>query len=389
MRFRLVYRRAITALFLLTLIAPVRTAFAQGNSVKAAAATLPLLPVDFAGWSLSAPLKHSTAAAAADSASANVLSEDGFTQFAGGDYTRGDDKLNLRALRFQDASGAYAAYTFYRRSGTRQEDIGNGAANDGTHILFWQGVTVVDATFDHLSAMSAAELRELATMLPPPAGSAGIAPTLPRYPPTDHIAPITLEPLSTHYSLGPAGYARSGGVLPPALVGFERGAETLSAAYSSHNGDGTLTLINYPTPQLAAERQRAIDAFLKAGNSTQAAWPQALADSAAQSLLCRRSGPIVAVTSGSLPEPEARKLITQVNYLAEVTWNDPKGYTSEVTRTARLLLNIAVLSAILCGAALVLGVFFGGGRALYRRIMGKPVSTLHETEFISLRLDKD
>ncbi|HEY0796889.1 MAG TPA: DUF6599 family protein [Acidisarcina sp.] len=379
----------VLAVFTLPLLIPAR-APAQANSGGAVHSKAPaLLPAGFAGWNLAGPMQQSTSAAAADSGNADVLGEDGFVEFAAGDYSREDGKLNVRAIRFADASGAYAAYTFYRRPGMRQEDIGQGAANDGTHILFWHGTTVVDATFDHLSAMSAAELRELAQMLPEANGSAGVLPTLPRYLPEKGIAPTRLEALSTRYALGPAGYVHSGGVLPPGLVGFDRGAETLSAAYTSTGRDGVLTLINYPTPQLAIERQQAILAFFKAGNSQQAAWPQALAESSPESLLCRRSGPLLAVTTGSLPGVEAQKLENQVNYLAEVTWNNPAGYTSEVSKTGRLLLSIAALSGILCGAALVIGVFLGGGRALYRTLRGKPISTLQDAEFISLRLDRD
>jgi len=215
-----------------------------------------------------------------------------------------------------------------------------------------------------------------------------VLPTLQRYLPTDGIGPVQFLPLTTRYSLGPAAYVRSGGALPAPLVGFDRGAETLSAAYTSPSGDGMLTLINFPTPQLAAERQRAIEAFLKAGNSPQAAWPQPLADSSAQSLLCRRSGPIVAIASGSLSEAEAHKLIGQVNYLADITWNNPAGYNSEVSKTAHVLLSIVALAAILCVAALIVGVFLGGGRALYRRMRGKPISSLNDAEFISLKLDE-
>lgn len=364
------------------------SAASQPLPATASKATTPI-PTDFAGWTLAAPLRLSTSATVADSTNADVLTEDGFSQFASGSYTRGAGRLDLRAIRFGDASGAYAAYTFYRRAGMRQEDIGLGAATDGTHILFWQDVTVVDATFDHQSAMSAAELRELARMLPPTSGSAGIAPPLPGYLPGSNVAPIAIEPLTTHYSLGPLGYVRSGGVLPATLVGFDKGAEVLSSAYTGSAGEGMLTLINYPTPQLAAERDRAIEAFLKGGNSPQAAWPQPLAESYKGSLLARRSGPLVAVTSGDLTEAEAGKLIGQVNYLADVTWNNPTGYTSEVSKTARLLISIVATSAILCFAALIVAVFLGGGRALLRRLRGKPVSSLNDAEFISLRLDKD
>ncbi len=42
-------------------------------------------------------------------------------------------------------------------------------------------------------------------------------------------------------------------------------AEAVTANYSSRDGDGQVTLLIYPTPQMAAARLRDIDAFLKAG----------------------------------------------------------------------------------------------------------------------------
>ena len=40
----------------------------------------------------------------------------------------------------------------------------------------------------------------------------------------------------------------------------------------------------------------------------------------------------------------------------------------------------------MCGAALVLGVVLGGGRAAYRRARGKPISSIDDMEIISLDL---
>ena len=115
-----------------------------------------------------------------------------------------------------------------------------------------------------------------------------------------------------------------------------------------------MTLLIYPTPQMAAARLRDIDAFLKAGN-TKSAWPQPLAESRPDSLLTRRSGPIVAITSGSLPAATAHKLINQVNYQADVVWNNPQGYISDGSKVARLILGIFALTGILGAAAILLG----------------------------------
>jgi hypothetical protein len=349
---------------------------------SAPAAAPPLLPTDFAGWSQSAPVQGSTAPEAADAANASVLKEYGFQQFVSAHYANGDNKLNVRAIRFQDASGAYGAFTFYRRAGSIAEQIGRTAAWDGSHVLFWNGATLVDATLDHVTPMTASELRELAKDLPQPPGSANVAPPLPGYLPRQG-----LELGLTHYSLGPEAYARTGGVLPVSLVGFPSSAEAVTALYSDRDGDGQVTLLIYPTPQLAAARLRDIDAFLKAGNA-QATWPQPLAESRPGSILTRRSGPIIAVVSGSLPEAVAHKLINQVNYQADIVWNNPQGYISDGSKVARLILGIFALTGILGGAAILLGLFLGGGRALFRVLRGKPASAFQEeTEFISLHLE--
>ena len=72
------------------------------------------------------------------------------------------ETLSVQALSFQDVSGAYGAYSFYRQNGWPKADIGTGATSDNNRVLFWKGNTVVDATFSHVGPMSAAELRELA-----------------------------------------------------------------------------------------------------------------------------------------------------------------------------------------------------------------------------------
>ena len=85
----------------------------------------------------------------------------------------------------------------------------------------------------------------------------------------------SLDGQTTHYAVGPAGYAGAGGVLPPELVGFDRGAEAVTANYSLRSGPATLTIIDYPTPQMAAAQETKIRDYIKAGSKAQAAVAQA------------------------------------------------------------------------------------------------------------------
>jgi hypothetical protein len=64
----------------------------------------------------------------------------------------------------------------------------------------------------------------------------------------------------------------------------------------------------------------------------------------------------------------------------------PRQTVSEVALTGRFLIGVTILVLIGLSAALLLGFFLGGGRALYRIARGKPVSSVFEEEFIRLNL---
>ncbi len=340
----------------------------------------PLLPDSFAGWVADKSPRTIDDAAQADPANAAALKEYDFQTAMTATYKRDDDTLTVKALRFADLSGAFGAYTFYRGSGWPKEDIGTGAASYHNRVLFWTGETVVDATFSHLSAMSGSELRELSKQMPVPQGNKALAPpilaTLPRR---------SMDGQSTHYAVGPAGYAGAGGVLPPGLVGFDRGAEAVTAGYTLTSGPATLTLIDYPTPQMAAAQEDKIRAYIKAGSQAQPAFPKPLADSDQASLEVRRSGPVVALVSGDAVPDESHKLLAGVHYESDLV-SIPQSGESEVSKTSRLLLGIAVLVIVGSFAAILLGFFLGGGRALYRIARGRPASSVYDAEFISLDL---
>jgi len=342
-----------------------------------------LLPDSFAGWVAADQPAAVTDAAKADPANAAVLKEYDYTDGMEAGYKRGGETLSLHALRFHDASGAYGAYSFYRQNGWPKEEIGAGATSSHNRVLFWVGNTVVDASFSRIGPMSGSELRELASHLPIPDGSRALAPPI-----LSNLPKESMNGQTTHYALGPVGYAGSGGVLPAELVGFDRGAEAVTATYSLRSGPATLTIVDYPTPQMAAAQEAKIRAYIKAGSQAQPAWPKALQDSDQASLEVRRSGPLVALVSGDAIPDESHKLLAAVHFEADLT-SIPQPTESEVAKTSKLLLGIAGLVIVGGSAAILLGFFLGGGRALYRMARGKPASSLYEEEFISLDLREE
>jgi hypothetical protein len=361
----------------------ITTAKRAEKSAAKAAAPAGLLPDAFAGWVAEGPAKKLTDPAQADSANAAALKEYEFEEGAAAEYKRSGETLNLRLLRFHDASGAYGAYSFYRHDGWPKEEIGTGATSNQNRVLFWVGDTVVDANFSRVGPMSGSELRELASQIPIPDGTRALAPPILASLPKDQ-----LDGQTTHYAVGPEGYAGAGGVLPPELVGFDRGAETVTANYALRSGPATLTIIDYPTPQMAMAMEPKIQAYLKAGSQAQPAWPKPLQASDAASLEVKRSGPLVAIVSGDAVPDESHKLLATVHFESDIT-SIPQPSESEVAKTGQLLLGIAALVIIGCSAALLLGFFLGGGRALWRVAHGRPASTVYDEEFISIDLRDD
>lgn len=348
------------------------------------AAPQPLLPETFAGWQLSGTSQQSTLATEVDAGDAVPLTEYGFTRYEAAKYTRDDGSLTLKAMDFGDATGAYGAFTFYRRPTMSAVNIGGGGAFDGERVLFWAGTILVDAKFEHITPMSADELRDLVTQLPKPVGNQGTLPTLSRYLPPQHLLPETVR-----YAIGPQSYQMSGGVLPPGLVDFGRSAEVVTAEYNALGGTGTLTVINYPDSDIAIDREHAIQAYVASHGSPQYAWTPALANSNPAAIQLRRSGPLLAVSSGSYSSGAANELLQRVHYEVIMTMSHGRQRFSDPRLVAQIILDVAFLVGIFALIAIVLGVFLGAGRAAWQRSRNKSGLPEDEySEFIRLNLKR-
>jgi len=338
------------------------------------AAGLPaFLPKQFAGWEQQGSSKASTDPQVADPVYAPVLKEYGFSEFESAVYTQEGRKLVVKAARFNDATGAYGAFTFYKVTPMLREQIGDQGASLNERVLFYKGNIVVDAVFDRLTAMSAAELRELAADLPLPPGNARNLPSLPAYLPKQSYLKNTAK-----YVVGPSGLQYINAPITAKEVDFGRGAELALGRYSTSAGEAALTIISYPTPQIAADRLKAIDAE----------HPEAVSGSerAAGNFLAKRSGPLVALVSGDVSSSEAKSLLASVNYDADVTWNE-NTFLGKRNNIGNLLVNIFLLIGIMIAIALVIGLAFGGARVLLKRLFPDRVFDRPEdVEIIRLHL---
>lgn len=336
-----------------------------GASLRAQSATAlveppaPLLPKSVHGVERIGDAVSGEDPAQADAGAADVLREDGLQRFSRAQYGR----TQVEAFQFSDVTGAYSAFTFFLKEGARllrQEPGPRQVATVGDRTVFLEQtvVMVVEKNADMAIANA------LATRLPKIGGPRSQPPLLPTF-----IPARGLVQGSVRYALGPASYAAMGGALAPQQLGWEKSAEAATAQYADKRGKETLTLLLYPTPQIAGDHARLIDTLTASG------------------LKSRREGELMIVAAGTFSADDAQNMIENIHLRSEVTFDKPlpPKFEIEIRKTYSLLANIALLSGIGALAAIVLGLFLGGGRALIRKLQGKDAAT--EAEFLSLHLD--
>ncbi len=307
---------------------------------------------------------------------AAILKEDGLTRLAGATYTGGHGTVQASAFELVDATGAYSLYTFYRSLMKSPHVVGTEArlrtgstetSADANGTLVWAGTVVLKLS----GSVSKEELAALINPLPKVGGSKGLAPLLP----TEFIN-AGLDPASVRYAVGPLAYQAMGGALPADILGWDKSAEVATAGYSGSRGSrGVLTLMMYPTPQIAGDRGRALEKAVASVGADRFG-----------TLRMRRVGPMIGVATGAWTPKHADETIAALKLDQEVTFDKkkPLEFHAEVKKTASLLQNIATLIGVLVTAAVLLGIFLGFGRAALRKLQGKPAYI--EPEFLSISL---
>jgi hypothetical protein len=258
----------------------------------------------------------------------------------------------VTVYQFDDATGAYAAYSYLRKS-------------SADHVML-SGVSVVVSNLKLYPESAAALLKTVQVGLPKVGGTKALPPLLPTYLPAQGLKRETVK-----YALGPMGYQAIGGVLPPEIVGFDKAAEVVTAIYE---GKGRLTMLLFPTPQIAGDHGKQIEAEMNRQGAS------------AGTVKLRREGPLVLLTTGAWKPSEAQQTIENIHLRNELTWNKPMPpeFHSEVRKTVSLLTSILLFCGLGALAAVVLALFFGGARAAIRVLQGKPAAT--EPEFLRIDL---
>jgi hypothetical protein len=207
----------------------------------------------------------------------------------------------------------------------------------------------------------------LAADLPSKGGPSSNLPSLPNYFPRRELAPN-----SAKFIVGPAGLAAVNAPLPASVVDFSMQPEVLVGKYSANGDAADFMLIGYPTPQIAGDRLRAIEAANPKQEGT--------------TFVAKRTGPLIALVKGRIAESNAKSLLGRVNYDADVTWNENTGL-SKRDNIGNLVIAASILAGVIFLISVGTGAVFGFGRIFLRKLFPERFeSQTDDAAFIKLNL---
>jgi len=338
------------------------------SAVQLSEPAAPLLPASFGEWKAAAAHTGDVPAYSLANANKDALEECGPQRSQVADYVRGGRSLHVEAIEFGDRTGAVSAFTLVERPGMRVgKELGSSDAVGEGAVLFTVGSSLV--LVNGATEQDLASLKPLALGLPKVPGNKGVAPLLPTLAPGEGLVVGSLR-----YALGPETYQIEGGVLPAHSLELEKSGEAVTALYSDKRGKETLTVLLYPTPNIAGQITKSIQGALPGMGA------------GFGSAKVRREGPLVVLASGGWAAEDAQRMVETIHLRQDVAMNKvfAPAFETEVVKTYSLLTSIAVLSGVLMLAAVLLGLFLGVGRASFRVMRGKPAAA--EPEFLSLHL---
>ncbi len=284
-----------------------------------------------------------------------IFAEFGFEEGERARYVTPDERsVEISASRFEDPTGAFAAFQWLQPAKGDEVAYGQRALKSGDRTLIQFGNYLVEMrgaepVDEHVEVMLAFLPRVQMSADPP----------VLEYVPLDNLVPN-----SQRHILGPATLDKLAPEIPPSVAAFRFDAEAQYAHYNSPQGQLRMLLFSYPTPQIARGQ---VEEFQKLPG-----------------VISKRAGPLVAAVVASPSADEAERLLAKVRYRAEITLHHRNLTRSETLWT--LLTDIIIFSLILAGLMIVGGVLVASTRILATRYAPQSMFATPEDSGI-VRLD--
>jgi hypothetical protein len=325
-----------------------------------AAAALPVaaqgtLPSSFAGWTAAAPPRF-----APPNGLEPLLGLDtpAFREYIlksveQRSYTQGAQAASVTLYRLRDPSSAYGAYTFLRNDALSAADLGSYASASHDRALIVVGEMLLDVSVLAKQARPPdADLKQLADLLDKKADHTP-------YPFIgEHLPEKGRVRNSERYVIGPLALAHFVPLGTDDWMGYDHSAETILAHYQVAGKDETLLITSYPTQQVAAAEFAGILRRFVFD-------PPGEVPPGHNVLFGKRVSSFIAVVVGAPSRQAANKVLDQVGYESNVTWDEPKQTLTEPGFNSMIVEAFLGTGAIMV-FAVAAGIGFGGIRVLVK-----------------------
>ena len=306
-----------------------------------------------------------------------ILAEAGCRHYARREYeASGGSVLSIEVATLKDPKASYSVLTLLRSSPVEKGPPGQFFAVAPGELLFAQGTRWV-----RIKGAEADLCRRIAVSV-----SNRIGPresSLPLL--VKRVPPDGLEAASLRYFLGPESF-RAYGEQPR---GFQlvptRDLEIVQARYEDAGRSGTLSLVGFPTNQVAQEYFDGLS-----GPGTRARGTSTIRTYA------KRAGPQVAILEGTFEPEQADKILGSLEFQYSIRWIYDKNNRSSATvwGVPVGLLGTVVRSLVLVALLCVASIFLGLGIAVFRILLrtyapGNLLDRPERTEVIRLKLDEN
>jgi len=266
-----------------------------------------------------------------------LLDEFGLDATEQAEYTNAAKHFTATAWRFRDSTGAMAMFEFRRPPGAVAGSIGKLAVQTSDGVIFEYGNYVFQLTgnvpaVEQFTPMYATLPKLEQSPLPALMGD------LPR---------DGLVANSERYVVGPVSLDRFEPRVSPSIAAFHLGSEAIVGKYQTAKGLLTLAIFNYPTPNIARDRYQNFQNISGA--------------------MAKRVGALVALTIQPPDADAAERILSQVKYQTNITWNE-KVPVNEVKQTARFILDVFAFSGMLILVCLLAGLGYAAVRFTNRKM---------------------
>jgi hypothetical protein len=286
-----------------------------------------------------------------------LFSDVGFEKYAKRVYSTGDSAaMSIEVVTLLDSRAAYSTLTLLRKSNLQDGPPGDFFVKSSHGLQFSQGRLWVRIQGDGASEDL---VRRLAISVSNRIGpQQSKAPALVAHMPKSDYDSSTLR-----YYPGTKAFEDYSGIVGGTTLRVNSDMEIAQARYSKDNLTGTLSLLSFPTAEVAEEYFSELtvqEPSPKAGNKT----------------YLKRAGPIVAILEGSFDPGTADKILSPIQFSYSIRWVYEKNQPKMIWGIPGSILSTVVKSLffvlILGGLSIIVGI----GIALFRfRLRRRSVSS--------------